>query len=121
MWKKWVQTIMAVFCGYLFVKWVPVTHPFHITDFLLEFIFDPLEFLAASISFVAGLLLIGPMVQETILYIIQLVKGKQKLRLQSLYGLCIPSGMFVIAGSGIVQTAVFFSISLIYGMILVRY
>lgn len=121
MWKNWVQNILAIFCGYLFVKWVPVTYPFQFTDFMLEFVFNPLEFLAASISFVAGVLLIGPNVKDTISYFLQLVKGKQKWRLHSLHGLCIPFGIFILAGSGIVQTVVFFSISLVYGMILLKY
>ena len=63
-------------CGYLLIEWFPISYPFHFVDILVGPIIYPLEFFAASLAFLFGLIVSLQLFQE----ILQLTKkiGKKK-------------------------------------------
>ncbi|MGX6442598.1 hypothetical protein ACWM35_05145 [Neobacillus sp. K501] len=55
MWKLIWKLVMILICGYLVMKWLPISHPFRFEEFIIGIIIHPLEFFAASIAFYIGL------------------------------------------------------------------
>jgi hypothetical protein len=116
MWKKLLQLTIGSLCGYLYIKWIPVMHPFHLADFLLELVLNPDGFFASSVSFIIGFLLTGELIRETFFMAFRNFR-KKNLEPESVTGLGVILSMVVLIDAGLVQSAVFFSISFIYGMI----
>jgi hypothetical protein len=119
--KKVFKLIVGFVCGYMYVQWVPVSQPFHLAGFFLGLVLNPIEFLAASISFTVGFLLNGELIRETIFIRLKSWRKKVSLNDEALIGIGVIVGMLILFNLGSVQTAVFFSISFIYGMISLKY
>ncbi len=107
-------------CGYLINKWIPINHPFILTDFLIRFIVKPLEFFAGSIAFFIGLVVNARYIRETILKKKHLQEQKRRgwEVLAALSGLLLIFSVHFYIGPEL--TLLFFSLSFLYGMISVE-
>lgn len=119
--KKVMKLIVGFVCGYMYVHWVPVSQPFQLAGFFLGLVLNPIEFLAASISFTVGFLLNGELIRETFFIRLKAWRKKASLNAEAFIGIGVIFGMLILFNLGSVQTAVFFSISFIYGMISLKY
>lgn len=118
MYKKVLKYLVIVLCGYILIKWIPITHPFVLSDFFIGLVMNPLKFFAGAVVFLIGFLFTGSVFRE-------LLHRKRKtwhkgkisgvpLFFEYLYLLITFSLLFYL---GWEQTLVFFSLSLFYGMI----
>lgn len=119
--KKVLKLIVGFICGYMYVHWVPVSPSFQLSGFFLGLVLNPIEFLAASICFTVGFLLNGELMRETIIIKLNAWREKVSFNAEAFIGIGLILGMLFLFNLGSIQTAVFFSISLIYGMISLKY
>lgn len=120
MFSKAGLMLISFLCGYLTIKWTTITHPFVVSDFLVGLVVNPLKFFLASISLFIGVIISGKQIR-IILATKRMGKHHKYLRL-ILYPEFI--GLFVIFfflfRLGWEQTLVFFSLSIVYGIISVK-
>ncbi|MEH7501113.1 hypothetical protein V7152_03570 [Neobacillus drentensis] len=118
MYKKVWKFFVIFLCGYILIKWIPINHPFVLSDFIISLVMNPLKFFAGAVVFFIGILITGRVIRE-------LIHKKRKtwqkrkisgvnLFFEYLYLFITLSLLFYL---GWEQTLVFFSLSLFYGMI----
>lgn len=117
MWNKWVQLLVGFLCGYLFIKWVPIEFPLHIPDAVIEFLFHPIEFLVASIVFIIGFLIYADLIKNGTMLFFFLFHQKKIMILEQLLSLLVIVSFLVLFVLGFWQTIIFFSFSVVYGII----
>jgi len=118
MFIKAVKYFVIFLCGYILIKWISIPHPFVLADFFISLVVNPLKFFAATLVFFIGFLLTGRVLSELIVGT-KIAWQKRKvigvdLLIEYLYLLIVFCLLFYL---GLVQTIVFFSLSLFYGMI----
>ncbi|MFJ7725524.1 hypothetical protein ACIQXV_05085 [Neobacillus sp. NPDC097160] len=121
MFKRLGMLFIVFICGYLLIEWIAITHPFVLSEFFISFIVNPLKFFAASTAFFIGVLCNGKLIRELIHKLGKAwkkhIQGGVQLFLE-----CI--GLFIVFiflfQLGWVHTLVFFSLSMLYGMISVE-
>ncbi|WP_026563952.1 hypothetical protein [Bacillus sp. UNC41MFS5] len=118
MFIKVIKYFVIFLCGYILIKWISIPHPFVISDFFISLVINPLKFFAATLVFFIGFLLTGRVLSELIVGT-KIAWQKRKvigvdLLIEYLYLLIVFCLLFYL---GLVQTIVFFSLSLFYGMI----
>ena len=118
MYKKVMKYLVIFLCGYILIKWITIPHPFILSDFFLGLVMNPLKFFAASVVFFIGFLVTGRVMGE----LLSRTREKQMKREKSGVNLffeylllfIIFLLLFILSWE---QTLVFFSFSLLYGMI----
>lgn len=118
MFIKVIKYFVIFLCGYILIKWISIPHPFVLSDFFISLVINPLKFFAATLVFFIGFLLTGRVLSELIVGT-KIAWQKRKvmgvdLLIEYLYLLIVFCLLFYL---GLVQTIVFFSLSLFYGMI----
>lgn len=112
--EKLVKLLLGFFSGFLFIKCVPFDPPFHPSDLIVEFLFNPLGFFGASVFFIIGFLLNADLIKETA----ELMLGLRKASfLERMLSPLIMVSFVLLFFSGFWQTTVFFCFSLLYGII----
>ncbi|MEH7114397.1 hypothetical protein V7124_18790 [Neobacillus niacini] len=75
-----MRLIFILVCGYLIIEWFPITYPFQFADILVGPIIYPLEFFAASLAFLFGLVVSMQLFQEILQHWYKIVKKKRGKR-----------------------------------------
>lgn len=120
MFSKAGLMLISFLCGYLTIQWTTVTHPFVLSDFLVSLVVNPLKFFLASLSLFIGVICSGRQ--------IRIILGTKRIGKQHIYlrRILYPEfiALFVIFfflfRLGWEQTLVFFSLSIVYGIISVK-
>lgn len=117
MWNKWMQLLIGFLCGYLFIKWFPLQFPLHISEMVVEFLFHPIEFLAASVVLIIGFLIHADLlINGTILLFFTFFRKKMMISDQ-LPSLLVIVNFLVLFALEFWPTIIFFSFSVLYGII----
>ncbi len=72
-----MRLLLILICGYLMIEWFPITYPFHFADILVGPIIYPLEFFAASLAFIFGLIISLQLFQEILQLSLKIMKKKR--------------------------------------------
>ena len=113
--NHFVKLIMTFLLGYLFITWFPASERFDKPEFIVELVLNPVQFFAASIAFMVGLMVQGNVLKAEMFSILQLINGKLHKEL-----MIIPfhtGVLFVLSGYGVWQTMIFSCLAFIYGII----
>lgn len=114
---KFFLLIIGFICGYLLIHWVPVIIPFTISEYLAEYLFDPLKFFAIMISFFIGFLVNSILIRTALEETIRLLLGR-KIRIgQFMIGYSVCGSFYLLFQLGFWQTLILLCFSLIYGII----
>lgn len=114
---KLVQLGIGFFCGYLFIMSFPVVSPFSLSEIILEFVLHPFEFFIASVVFIIGFMVNALMIKEGVEQVISFIYQKQ-INIMAVFNfLLLIIGFSVLFVTGFWQTVVFFSFSMLYGII----
>ncbi|MBN8190779.1 hypothetical protein JI667_01340 [Bacillus sp. NTK074B] len=110
-----VKLIISFVFGYLFITWFPVTERLTESEFIVEMVLNPIQFFAASIALMIGLLVQGNVLKAEIHSVIQLWNGRLHRELMIIpfhigliYALSVYGGW---------QTMIFSCSALFYGII----
>jgi hypothetical protein len=118
MYKKVMKYLVIFLCGYILIKWITIPHPFILSDFFLGLVMNPVKFFAASVFFFIGFLVTGRVVGELLQ---RTRKNREKLGKSGLNLFFEYISLFItfllLFNLSWEQTLVFFSLSLLYGMI----
>jgi hypothetical protein len=102
--------------GYFMINWMPDVAPFRFTNFITEFIFNPLKSFLAMMSFFIGFLanaiLIRCVIEEMIFYL-----SGREVRLRELivsYG--VVANFYFLFQMNVILTGLFLIFSLFYGI-----
>jgi len=118
MFKRLIMFLVILICGYLLIEWITIDRPFVPSEFFIGLIMSPLEFLAAMLACFIGVIFSGRLIHDLVHKSKNTRKKNTEWVLSLLIGylgLCV---IFVILFQlGREQTIVFFSLSLLYGMI----
>ncbi|MEH7355256.1 hypothetical protein V7150_17000 [Neobacillus drentensis] len=121
MFKRIGMLVVIFICGYLLIKWISITHPFVLSEFFIAFVVNPIKFFAASIACFIGVLCNGKFIRELIHKLRKAWMKHIQWGIQ-LISECI--GLFLVFiflfQLGWEHTLVFFSLSILYGMISVE-
>ncbi|MBW3113352.1 MULTISPECIES: hypothetical protein [Bacillaceae] len=110
-----VKLIITFLLGYLFITWFPVTERLTEPEFIVELVLNPIQFFAASIAFMIGLLVQGNVLKTEIHSVIQLWNGRLHKEL-----VIIPFHIgliFALSVHGGWQTMIFSCSAFFYGII----
>ncbi|MCM3724431.1 hypothetical protein M3226_01775 [Neobacillus cucumis] len=119
---KRISLLLIIFiCGYLLIEWVPIEHPFVLSDFVITLVLNPLKFIAAALAFFFGIVCSGKFIRElrdrTGIGWVRHFRWMIQLFTEYIGLLIVFILLFQI---GWEHTLVFFSLSLLYGMISVE-
>lgn len=117
MWKKFIQLLLAFFCGYLFIKWFPVVFPFQLSELILVLVLKPFEFFAASILFIVGFMTYALLIKDGAEQLVKLYYRKKINVVDFFHSLFVIISFIFLFQAGFWQTTVFFFFSVLYGMI----
>ncbi|MCA1058296.1 hypothetical protein LCL96_05090 [Rossellomorea aquimaris] len=70
------KLLITFLLGYLFITWFPVAERPTESEFIVELVLNPVQFFAASIAFMIGLLVQGNVLKAEIYSIIQFWNGR---------------------------------------------
>lgn len=122
MYKKVMKYLVIFLCGYILIKWITIPHPFILSEFFLGLVMNPIKFFAASVVFFIGFLVtgrvIGELLHRTIKKWTKLEKSGINLFFEYLLVFIIFLLLFTLSWE---QSLVFFSLSLLYGMISIEH
>jgi hypothetical protein len=110
-----VKLIITFLLGYLFITWFPVSDRFTRPEFIVEMVLNPVQFFAASIAFMIGLMVHGNVMKTELYSLLQLLNGKLHKEL-----MIIPfhTGIiYVLCANGVWQTMIFSCSAIFYGII----
>lgn len=115
---KLLKLPIGFICGYLIIVWIPVNSPFHPSEFFVELLFSPIEFLAATNALIIGFMAYGS-------YFRNLISGIRAFRKREtsfeagdiLFYSIFAAAFYILFKISFWHTAVFFCFSLLYGMI----
>ena len=113
--------LVTFLSGYLTIKWIPITHPFVLSDFFISLVVNPIKFFAASLAFFIGIICVGSQIQMIIHTTKRTWKKDYHLKLlfySKIIGLLVL--FFLLFQLGWEHTLVFFSFSMVYGIISVK-
>jgi hypothetical protein len=101
--------------GYLFIKWFPDFEAHHTSDVIVGLVLHPVEFFAASIVFILGLIVQGSLMKVELFYVIRLFKGDihKELMIVPVH-VCMIYGLALI---GMWETLFFSIVAVFYGII----
>ena len=113
--------LVTFLSGYLTIKWIPIAHPFVLSDFFISLVVNPIKFFAASLAFFIGIICAGSQIRM-ILHTTKRAWKKDfhfKLLFYSkIVGLLVV--FFLLFQLGLEHTLVFFSLSMVYGIISIK-
>ncbi|WP_160721394.1 hypothetical protein [Bacillus sp. USDA818B3_A] len=119
--RLWLLLIIFI-SGFLLIEWIPIEHPFVLSDFFISLVLNPLKFFAAALAFFIGLMCCGKMIRELIdrtkVGWVNHLKWMVLLFIEYLGLILVFLLLFKI---GWETTLVFFSLSVLYGMISVEH
>lgn len=115
--KKILPLIIGFLCGNLFIKMLPIVVPFDLSEFLLIFILNPFEFFAASTVFIIGFMMNAKVIEGGVKQIVLFISRRKVEGLELLLFLLLLICFILLFTLGFWQTVIFFSFSLLYGMI----
>ncbi len=110
-----IKMISIFILGYLFIKWFPDVEWKDISEIIVQCVLNPIRFFAASIAFMAGLVVQGNVLKKEYYTIIRLLNGKAHKEL-----LIIPFHFIIIYFLSLIgdwQTVIFSLLSMFYGII----
>jgi len=112
--EKLIKLALGFLCGFFFIKCVPFDTPFHPSDLIVEFLFNPFGFFGASVFFIIGFLLNADLIRDSA----ELMIGVRKASfLEHMISPLVTISFVFLFFSGFWQTTVFFCFSLLYGII----
>ncbi|WP_077213829.1 hypothetical protein [Bacillus dakarensis] len=112
--EKLIKLVLGYLCGFLFIKCVPFSNPFHPSDLIVEFLFNPLGFFGASVFFIIGFLLKADLISNAA----ELMIGYRKASfIEHIMPPLVMISFVLLFLSGFWQTTVFFCFSILYGII----
>ncbi|WP_108671094.1 hypothetical protein [Peribacillus acanthi] len=121
MFIKWLKLLVGIMSGLAFIKWFPLDLPFSLNGFLTECILNPLDFFASSISFIIGTLCHASILKEGFTEFIEFIKGRKgKVQIIFISTFSLVS-FYVFSSMSVLHTALFFSFSILYGIISIDY
>ncbi|MGG3562630.1 hypothetical protein ABES03_13635 [Neobacillus rhizosphaerae] len=113
--------LVTFLCGYLTIQWTPITQPLVLSEFFISLVINPIKFFAASLAFFIGIICAGSQLRM----ILQTTKRTRKndfhlklLFYSKIVGLLVV--FFLLFQLGWVHTLIFFSLSMVYGIISVK-
>jgi hypothetical protein len=115
------RLLIIFLCGYLFIEWFPIYHPFLFSDFFIRLIINPLEFFAAALVFFIAVIINAQLFNEVFIQTVKVLKKRQPFskRIFLIYpGLVVL--YFSLFQVGVEQTLALFCFSFLYGMISVE-
>jgi hypothetical protein len=115
--KKIFQLVTGLICGYLFIKWVPISFPFDFSSFLVELVLEPVTFFAAMVVLIIGFIANADLIHDGVVLTFKLLKKEEINILDFALSYALVAVFLLLFKVGFVQTAVFFCLSLIYGII----
>lgn len=117
---KRIGMLVGIFiCGCLLIEWVPIIHPFVLSELFISFVMNPLKFFATSLVLITVVVWISQFFRELIHHTSKLERKKSYRYLVWDYvGLIII--LVLLLRMGWEQTAIIFSLGLFYGMISVK-
>jgi hypothetical protein len=113
--NHFVKLIITFLLGYLFITWFPATESLNNPEFIVELVLNPVQFFAASIAFMTGLMVQVNVLKVEIYSILQLWRGKLHKELS-----IIPfhiGVIYALSGYGVWQTMIFSFSAFFYGII----
>lgn len=113
--------LVTFLCGYLTIQWIPIIHPFVLADFFISLVVNPIKFFAASLAFFIGIVCAGNQIQMILHTTKRTWKIDVHLKLlfySKIMGLLVV--FFLLFQLSWEHTLVFFSLSLVYGIISVK-
>lgn len=113
LWKVF-RLVIGLLCGCLFVMSLTAVIPSE--EFLGEFIFHPIEFLASAVALVFGMYAIGGLIRDGGVGIVRAIKGEKGLGSDILLAIISLGFFFLLLPLGVWETAIFFVLCLLYGM-----
>lgn len=117
MWKKSIRLLLGIGCGYLFILLFPIDSPFLLSEFLLKFVVNPLAFFASSIVFIIGFITNALTFKDGIEESFLLYNQKDSNIVEIFFAVLLMVSFYVLFQTGFWQTMVFFSFSILYGII----
>lgn len=115
--KKIIILLIGFMCGIIFIKLTPFGLPVDIGKLLLTFVLNPIEFFIASVVFIIGFIMNAITLEDGITQVSLYVMKKEG----AFYGIILFFSLFIsfliLFYLGFWQTLIFFSFSLLYGMI----
>ncbi|PFA63846.1 hypothetical protein CN378_16275 [Bacillus sp. AFS015802] len=113
--NHFVKLIITFLLGYLFITWFPVTERFSSREFIVELVLNPVQFFAASIAFIVGVLVQGNVLKAELYSILRLRNGKLHKELAIIV---LHIGLiYLLSAYGGWQTLIFSCSALFYGII----
>ncbi|PLR99774.1 hypothetical protein [Bacillus sp. T33-2] len=113
-----VRFISGFVCTYLWTEWVPVSHPFDVSEFFVELVLDPFDFFVSAIIFIIGLIAYGSLIREGIRAAGLVSKKRQGALLPvSFIWISILAVLLFLFKAGPWQMIIFLGFSLLYGII----
>lgn len=114
---KILPLFIGFLCGNLFIKMLPIVLPFDFSEFLLIFILNPFEFFATSTVFIIGFMMNAKVIEGGVKQIVLFISRRKVEGLELLLFLFLLICFILLFTLGFWQTVIFFSFSLLYGMI----
>lgn len=115
--KKVIILLVGFLCGVIFIKLTPFDLPIDMEKLLLIFVLNPIEFFIAAVVFIVGFIMNAITLEEGITQTSLFLRRKKG----AFYGLILSVSLFIsffiLFYLGFWQTLLFFSFSLLYGMI----
>jgi hypothetical protein len=111
------QLIMGFICGLLVIRWIPLSFPVDITNLFVQFILNPLEFFAASLVFIIGIVMNGNVI-HSIITMTFVLKNKNSFSLaQWFVSFGVIFNFILLMNEGLWQAVMLLIFSIVYGMI----
>lgn len=115
--KRILPLLIGFLCGNLFIGMLPIVFPFDLSEILLIFVMNPFEFFVASIVCITGFMMNAKVIEVGMKQIALLFFGKKAEVIEVVLFLLLCISFVILFILGFWQTVIFFSFSLLYGMI----
>ncbi|WP_153122674.1 hypothetical protein [Peribacillus tepidiphilus] len=116
-----LKILIGSLCGFLFIKWFPISNSFQFETFLVELILHPLDYFMATFMFIIGFLCQASILKAGIEEIGR-IWTKKPFNPVNLFVLLLAIGSFFFLWRyGKIQSYLFFCFSFIYGIISIDY
>jgi hypothetical protein len=114
---KFIRLVVGFLSGYLFIKWFPIIKPFSFLQIFIEFMMEPVNFLTSMLTFVVGFIVYASVLKTLYNQMTFILLSKKIKVLDVVIIFCSIISFVVLFLLGKWQTVIFFSFSVIYGMI----
>ncbi|WP_147533814.1 hypothetical protein [Bacillus marasmi] len=115
--KMIFQLLVGYFCGLLMIKWLPLTFPIDASELFVSFVFNPLEFFAACIMFILGIIVNGNIIKGLMTTFIEALKRRNVPSFQQCLSVSVVFIYLFLLKEGFWQTLALICFSVVYGMI----